>query len=927
MGAAAIARWNQHFLLESGESQTMLLFIPLFHALFFFSKVAAIPDHAVRISISSDGEFELFADNETIGMGDHHDEVYKFYTELEHGSKLRVEAVDIHAESGLNPRSHRGIILSTSQGLVTNAEWRCIENNGSVLPEISDWPFAEMIGNNSDWGMRPEILPNASWIWAQKLSSGDYPSKVACVPPPSSSIEEASSKCVDNGCEREFDGQGMCVDFSTSSGINFTSLADQFDLEAGSKTGLCGDQQGECCHCLKKKPEPTTVTPKPTEVSPEPTKITPEPKEVTPDTTEVTPKPTELTQKPTKETQEPTTVTPEPTEVTPEPTEVTSETSKITLEPTEVTPDTTEVTPEPTELTQKPTEVTSETSKITPEPREVKPYAYLIALGGNTVNGTTKVVEKLRSEDNETFQELPTVRFGHSAFVHPVTKDVLVCGGKGKNHGTDTLRDCIAQDHTLKSNWSFHSTLTEPRNHASTVVMESGDVYILGGSFSPDTSDVLRSDSKNWTVGPKLDHPTFSACATDINATSFVTIGGGVSEKDISVYNTVTKSWSKPWPQLTKGRRGHSCVRVNDKVIVAGGYLYSEHQYTATTLTIDINTGKIYAGKSMNEARSFFKMHGFDREKIIIAVGGKVPQKSDNNTEGFSNTMEVWDMSTSIGWIYEKDFELMTGTSDLATVVLETSDGEPAEDPVVVTVITKNATNNEALSNVQVNYTLSNQTQDSIITDSNGQGEIHPRMDLLPGIMVLTANVEGFEPAVVEVQISEEAISHPVTISLSPMLDPQTEMRLVMNWGQNPQDLDLHVLQIDRKSGKETCHTYYENKDGCSGLSLDVDNTKGGYAGAETITWDDADDFLYLMYVHDWSHEPETHIVESEARIALYLNKSGSPTTMEVPTTDTNTYSRWWIIGCMDGASSFVKLGLLSENEPSPSLCNSNKKY
>merc|ERR1712243_442071 len=415
---------------------------------FFFSKVAAIPDHAVRISKSSDDEFRLFADNETIGMGDHHDEVYKFYTELEHGSKLRVEAVDIHAESGFNPRSHRGIILSTSQGLVTNAERRCIENNGSVLPDISDWPFAEMLGNNSansDWGIRPEILPNASWIWAQKFSSGDYPSKVTCVPPPSSSTEEGSSKCVDNGCEREFDGQGMCVDFSTSSGITFTSLADQFDLEAGSKTGLCGDQQGECCHCLKKKPEPTTVTPKPTEVSPEPTKATPEPTEVTPEPTTVTPKPTEVTQEPTEVTPEPTevtteltevtpeptTVTPEPTEVTQEPTEVTPEPTKVTPEPTEVTPEPTKITPEPTELTQKPTKetqeptkvspeptkATSETSKITLEPREEKPYAYLIALGGNTVNGTTKVVEKLRSEDNETFQELPTVRFGHSAFV------------------------------------------------------------------------------------------------------------------------------------------------------------------------------------------------------------------------------------------------------------------------------------------------------------------------------------------------------------------------------------------------------------------------------------------------------------------------------------------------------------------------------
>ena len=64
--------------------------------------------------------------------------------------------------------------------------------------------------------------------------------------------------------------------------------------------------------------------------------------------------------------------------------------------------------------------------------------------------------------------------------------------------------------------------------------------------------------------------------------------------------------------------------------------------------------------------------------------------------------------------------------------------------------------------------------------------------------MVLTASLEGFNPAVVEVQISEEPSAQSVTISLSPDLDPHTEMRLVMNWGHLPSDLDLHVLQIDR---------------------------------------------------------------------------------------------------------------------------------
>jgi len=540
----------------------MLLVIPLFYDLFLLSKVAAIPDHAVVISISVDDEFKLFADDNIIGMGDHHDEVYKFFTELEHGSRLRVEGVDIHAESGLNPRSMRGIILSTSQGLVTNGKWRCIENNGSALPDISHWPFAIELDNNnvySKWGMRPEILSNASWIWAQRLSSGYYPSKVACVP-------SRHGRCVDNGCEPEWGGNGVCVDFSSSSDVNFTSLADQIDFSAGSKRGLCGGQQDgmeECCHCLRKK-----------------------------------------------------------------------------------------------------------TAKEETGPPG-KPFANLIALGGDTVNGPTNVVEMLGT-NNDTIQELPTVRFGHSAFVHPITKDVLVCGGKGKNHGTETFRDCIAQS----SGWASHSTLTEPRMHASTVMMESGDVYILGGEFSPDTSDVLRPDVdwKTWTKGPKLNHPTYMACATDINATSFVTIGGGVEENDISLFNTATGSWSKPWPQLREGRRGHCCARVNDKVIVAGGYLYSAHKNTATTLLIDVNTGKAYASLWMNEARSFFTMHSFSREhEILIAVGGNVPQKSDNNTvaTGFSNTVEMWNMSTSAGWNYEKDFQLTIGTGHLATVVVE----------------------------------------------------------------------------------------------------------------------------------------------------------------------------------------------------------------------------------------------------------------
>ena len=51
-------------------------------------------------------------------------------------------------------------------------------------------------------------------------------------------------------------------------------------------------------------------------------------------------------------------------------------------------------------------------------------------------------------------------------------------------------------------------------------------------------------------------------------------------------------------------------------------------------------------------------------------------------------------------------------------------------------------------------------------------------------------------------------------------------------------------------------------------------------------------DSLYLLSVHDYSADPDHGLVKSEARVALY-STSGSPTTMEVPTTEPEEYSRW----------------------------------
>ena len=134
---------------------------------------------------------------------------------------------------------------------------------------------------------------------------------------------------------------------------------------------------------------------------------------------------------------------------------------------------------------------------------------------------------------------------------------------------------------------------------------------------------------------------------------------------------------------------------------------------------------------------------------------------------------------------------------------------------VVVNIITRNAVSNGIMEGVQVDLRIGSTSLPRLNTNSNGQGQTSPRfifdtftlelfflsrMSLLPGQMVLTASKRGFSTAVVKQQIHEQPPSQSVTLSLTPVLEPHTDMRLVMNWGRNPNDLDLHVLQINRFS-------------------------------------------------------------------------------------------------------------------------------
>lgn len=107
-----------------------------------------------------------------------------------------------------------------------------------------------------------------------------------------------------------------------------------------------------------------------------------------------------------------------------------------------------------------------------------------------------------------------------------------------------------------------------------------------------------------------------------------------------------------------------------------------------------------------------------------------------------------------------------------------------------------------------------------------------------------------------------------MTYALSPVLKDLDSMRIVLNWGKNPLDLDSHLSYKNQ-------HIYWDNKQGLS-ANLDVDDVDS--YGPETVTIDKKLDGQYYVYsVHDYSNrtQPNTHsLSNSQAKVMVYAGES-----------------------------------------------------
>jgi len=282
---------------------------------------------------------------------------------------------------------------------------------------------------------------------------------------------------------------------------------------------------------------------------------------------------------------------------------------------------------------------------------KLKTEGSLMAIGGVKTSST----DRLRSaEVLNTSCDFPLPEAdGRNGHISVTTADdkTLVCGGRTPS---DYTASCLQFNFKTRT-WEHHSNMRNKyRTFGSAIALKQG-VYIIGGwgGFERNSSEFLPTGSSVWTQGPDVPGGGVRmSCAVKLSDTEFVILGG-YDQTQALHYSETKKMWTE-WPRLTHEVYGHSCVRLGDKILVAGG-----QDSKGRTVIYDTKTGSARDVASLKHSRYRPAMVVYGGKAIILGGYGSGKRRSDG---------EVWNMDTET-WD-ETDISLNNGRSQFSLVVM-----------------------------------------------------------------------------------------------------------------------------------------------------------------------------------------------------------------------------------------------------------------
>lgn len=155
----------------------------------------------------------------------------------------------------------------------------------------------------------------------------------------------------------------------------------------------------------------------------------------------------------------------------------------------------------------------------------------------------------------------------------------------------------------------------------------------------------------------------------------------------------------------------------------------------------------------------------------------------------------------------------------------------------------------------------------STVSDLNGQY----KFTLPAGYYTIEMSKEGYTTGYFNISIAGGKDLTNQNVSISPNMEFTKDFRVVLTWGQNPSDLDSHL--IGKLADGSSYHVYYSNKNGYDSshnkvANLDVDDTTS--YGPETVTFTAETNGEYEYYIH-WYAGTGTWAT-SNGKVEVYNN-------------------------------------------------------
>ena len=141
-----------------------------------------------------------------------------------------------------------------------------------------------------------------------------------------------------------------------------------------------------------------------------------------------------------------------------------------------------------------------------------------------------------------------------------------------------------------------------------------------------------------------------------------------------------------------------------------------------------------------------------------------------------------------------------------------------------------------------------------------------------------------------------------MTYAISPVMTNLDGMRIVLNWGAEPRDLDSHLQYLHN-------HVYFMQKNGTDAL-LDVDDVDG--YGPETITINrkhDGERYVYAVHSYSNQNEKDTDkLSKSGAKVFVYVGQ----TLIKTYYVPVNSRGNLWTVFAVTETGEFQEINALN---------------